>query len=209
MPDPALVIIARAPEGGQVKTRLAAGIGNVAALAAYRALLAVVVRTQAAWRGPVLLAATGEPTAWVGTGLEHLPRQAQPEGGLGARIAAALTWGVATTGRAIAIGTDCPGLHPRHLHALAAQLDHVPVVFGPALDGGYWAVGVNGSAAIPLMTGSDLPWSQPLLLTTSQARLDAAAIRHATGDILADCDDMHDLTAAIAAGHLPPMDSLP
>jgi rSAM/selenodomain-associated transferase 1 len=202
MPDPALVIIARAPQLGQVKTRLAAGIGPSAALEVYRALLAVVVTVQAAWRGPVLLAADGPGQAWTGTGLEHLPRHPQPAGGLGGRIAAALHQGVAEAGRAIAIGTDCPGLRATHLSALAGLLDHVPVAFGPAVDGGYWGVAVAGSQALPLLCADDLPWSSGTLLAETRRRLDQAGLPHAAADTLADCDDAADLAAAVHSGFL-------
>jgi rSAM/selenodomain-associated transferase 1 len=202
MPDPTLVIIARAPEAGRVKSRLAAGIGTVAALAVYECLLSVVATAQRGWPGMVLLAATGSPEAWARTPLADLPRREQPTGGLGARIAAALHWGLAHGGPAVAIGTDCPGLRPQHLARLAALVEQTPVAFGPAEDGGYWGVAVAETRAVPPLTGDDLPWSSPDLLAASEARLAAAGLTAARGDVLADCDDADDLAAAVAAGYL-------
>jgi rSAM/selenodomain-associated transferase 1 len=202
MPEPALVLIARAPQHGRVKTRLAAGIGADAALAVYRQLLAIAATTAAAWRGPVLLAADGDAAAWNGSGLERLPRRAQPAGGLGGRIAAALRWGLECAPHAIAIGTDCPGLRPAHLQHLAAALAAAPVAFGPAADGGYWGMAVGSAPAIPLVAADDLPWSQPGLLAASRQRLAAAGLASATGDTLADCDDADDLAAAVRDGFL-------
>lgn len=202
MPDPALVIIARAPEPGRVKTRLAAGIGTDGALAVYRQLLAIAAANAAAWPGPVLLAATGAAAAWAGSGLAHLPRRAQPEGGLGGRIAAALRWGLELAPHAIAIGTDCPGLRPPHLQRLAAAVAQAPAAFGPAEDGGYWGVAVAAPAAVAPITGEDLPWSQPGLLAASRQRLAAAGLACAEADRLADCDDADDLAAAVRAGFL-------
>lgn len=202
MTDPALVIIARAPEAGRVKTRLAASIGTAGALAVYRQLLDIVAEVQSGWRGPVLLTASGSDAAWADTGLARLPRRAQVEGGLGQRIAAALQWGLETSGRAIAIGTDCPGLRAVHLRRLAQALDTAPVAFGPAEDGGYWGVAVADARAIPVLSAETLPWSTPLLLQASHGRLATAGIAHATGDTLADCDDADDLAVAASAGFL-------
>jgi rSAM/selenodomain-associated transferase 1 len=202
MAEPALVIIARAPEAGRVKSRLAAGIGSAGALAVYRQLLDIVAGVQSAWRGPVLLTASGSDAAWADSGLARLPRRAQVEGGLGQRIAAALHWGLETSGRAIAIGTDCPGLRVEHLRRLAQGLDTAPVAFGPAEDGGYWGVAVADARAIPVLSADTLPWSTPHLLQASHERLAAAGIAHATGDTLADCDDADDLAVAASAGFL-------
>jgi len=202
MAKPALVIIARAPELGRVKTRLAAGIGAAGALQVYRQLLEVVVAAQAGWRGPVLLAVDGPADAWQGSGLEHLPRQTQPSGGLGGRIAAALHWGVATAGSALAIGTDCPGLRLAHLEALASGLDAAPVAFGPAEDGGYWGIAVADAQPIVALTAADLPWSTSRLLGDSIARLERSGLHYARAATLADCDDADDLAAAVQAGFL-------
>jgi rSAM/selenodomain-associated transferase 1 len=202
MPDIALVIIARAPELNRVKTRLAAGIGGPGALFVYRQLLQIVSAVQETWPGPVLLTASGDDAAWQGTGLAHLVRRPQAEGGLGSRIANALHWGLETAGRAIAIGTDCPGLRRRHLDRLAAALDHVPVAFGPAEDGGYWGVGVRDPRVIPIIAEDALPWSTPTILDVSHQRLDQAGYRYDDCDVLADCDDADDLAAAVSAGLL-------
>lgn len=203
MPDAtALVIIARAPEAGRIKTRLAAGIGAERTLAVYRQLLAVVVAAQASWPGPVLLATSGADAAWEGSGLEHLPRRPQPSGGLGGRVAAALRWGHEHCPRVVAIGTDCPGLRGPHLDALVALLTDVPVAFGPAADGGYWGVALADPRAIPLVGDDALPWSTPRILAESRARLVAAGLACALGETLADCDDADDLAAAVAAGFL-------
>lgn len=202
MPDIALVIIARAPELNRVKTRLAAGIGGPGALFVYRQLLQIVTAVQNFWPGPVLLTANGDDAAWRDTGLAHLVRRPQAEGGLGSRIARALHWGLETAGRAIAIGTDCPGLHRTHLDRLAAALDHAPIAFGPAEDGGYWGVGVRDARVIPVITDDALPWSMPTILSVSQQRLEQAGYRHAAGDVLADCDDADDLAVAVSSGLL-------
>ena len=201
MTKPALVIIAKPPVLGQVKTRLAAGIGAEGALAIYQQMLAIVARTAAAWKGPVLLSAM-HLDGWDGTGLEHLPRQVQPPVDLGGRIAAALRWGLTVAPAALAIGTDCPALSPRRLLAVAAGLSHAPLAFGPAEDGGYWAIGATGTAPLDLICAADLPWSTPDLFAATRQRLDDRGWTWHEGPTLADCDDVSDLNAAIANGLL-------
>lgn len=198
----ALVIIARAPELGRVKTRLAASLGDARTLLVYRQLLAHVVRTAQQWPGPVLLASSGHDDAWIGSGCEAWPRQAQADGGLGARIAAALTWGLQVSPCAIAIGTDCPAISVAHLTTVVAGLDGAPVAFGPAHDGGYWSIAVRAPEVLSLVAADDLPWSQPTLLDVTRERLERAAISYVLGPTLADCDDVDDLAAAVTAGHL-------
>ncbi|MBA3701119.1 MAG: glycosyltransferase [Planctomycetes bacterium] len=198
----ALVILARAPELGLVKTRLAADLGAERTLAVYRHLLTMVADLAAQWSGPVTLETTGAESAWLGSGLEHLPRRVQPAGGLGTRIRAGLEHGLQLAPHAVIIGTDCPALRLSHLHDVAAGLQTQAVAFGPAEDGGYWSVGVSTAAVIPLVTAEELPWSETSLLAVSRQRLAAAGIGYYLGPTLADCDTVTDLQQAIAAGVL-------
>lgn len=200
----ALVIIARAPELGRVKTRLAATLGPERTLAIYCQLLARTAQAAAAWHGPVLVAATGQGT-WDGTGLEGFPRVPQPDGGLGTRIAAALRAGLAADPRAIAIGTDCPGITVGGLAEVDRSLNEHDAVFGPALDGGYWAVGVDSDAAAQALADDTLPWSTSTTCEACIARCRDHGLRPARiGLALADCDDQHDYESLCADGLLDP-----
>lgn len=202
MHDTSLVIIARPPLIGRVKSRLAHSIGEPAALAVYRQLLHRVASVQAAWPGPVCLLAEHED-GWDDTGLAHLARRPQPSGGLGRRIAAGLGWGCNVALQTVVIGTDCPALSLAHLTAVAAGLNATTSVsFGPAEDGGYWALGVTESAPLALLTADDLPWSQATLFTESTQRLQTHGVTWHCGPRLADCDEVADLYAAVAAGFL-------
>jgi len=202
MRDTSLVIIARPPLLGRVKSRLAVAIGAPAALAVYRQLLHRVATVQAAWPGPVCLLAEHND-GWDDTGLAHLVRRLQPSGGLGPRIAAGLAWGCSVAPQAVVIGTDCPALSIPHLTAVAAGLNATTsVAFGPAEDGGYWALGVTALAPMSLLSADDLPWSQPTLLVESTRRLQTHECAWHCGPRLADCDEVTDLHAAVAAGFL-------
>lgn len=209
--SPALVILAKAPEIGQVKTRLASSIGPEAALAVYRRLLARSAALTRGWDGPVLLAAAGADAAWAGTGLDHLPRRPQPAGGLGCRIHAALAWGLesgSTSGRAMVIGADCPAITPGHLRAVAGLLEVADIAFGPADDGGFWSVAVSDARPLAVLGDDTLPWSTGRILVEIQQRLATAGLTSALGPQLRDVDDAADLAAAEAAGDLPLLSAL-
>lgn len=200
MDAPRLAIFAKAPRRGAVKTRLAADLGQDRALAVYRALLARTAAVAAAWRGAVTLHAAGDDADWTDAPLERLPRVAQRGADLGQRLAAGLGWELGQGSTAIAIGADCPGVDALALEAVAALLGDHDVVFAPAGDGGYWALGVAGATAVAATCASDLPWSQPDLLAASQARCDAEGLRWALGPTRADVDTLADLRRAEAAG---------
>jgi rSAM/selenodomain-associated transferase 1 len=183
-PPPALVVFARAPERGRVKTRLAAAVGDGAALACYRALgAAVVTAVQGpAWRTIVAhtpadaapaLAAWLDPQA-AGT-LAFAP---QADGDLGARMRAAVAEAAAAGApRVVVIGTDCPDVDAAVVAEALAALDAADVVLGPALDGGYYLVGVRAPierACAALFEG--VPWSAPDTLAVTLARVAAAGL---------------------------------
>ncbi|WP_405941255.1 DUF2064 domain-containing protein [Streptomyces sp. NBC_00207] len=131
-----LLVIAKAPVAGRVKTRLtpvftpqqAADL----ALASLQDTLAAVLATPARRRVLVL---DGEPGPWLPEGIEVVP---QCTGGLDARLAAAFAL---TDGPALLIGMDTPQVTPG---LLASGLDftEADAWFGPADDGGFWALGL-------------------------------------------------------------------
>lgn len=199
-PKRALVVLARAPELGRVKTRLAREIGEAAALEAYRALgtavLGAVGRlgdcdltvafTPADREGPV--------RAWLGPAPRYEP---QLEGDLGARMLSAIAGrfaaGAATV---LLIGTDCPDLDPELLETAFARLDRADAVLGPAADGGYYLVGMK--RPIPeLFEG--IPWSSPATLSATLARAGAAGVSVALLDERRDIDTAADWRAWRAA----------
>lgn len=139
-----LIVFARAPQYGAVKTRLAAEIGVGAAWRAYRTITATTLATLAPsphWTThlavtPARFAERGR--FWPRT----IPRSPQPIGGLGQRMSAALA-NAARHGPAIIVGSDIPDMTAAHIGAAFESLGRHDVVLGPATDGGYWLVGVR------------------------------------------------------------------
>ncbi len=136
-----VVVIAKEPRPGRVKTRLcppctpetAAAIAS----AALRDTLAAVAHSRCSSQ---VLALDGEPGSWLPPGFTIVP---QPAGDLGTRLAGAVD---ATTGPVLLVGMDTPQLTPALLDRACRQLHEpeVDAVLGRADDGGYWAIGFRG-----------------------------------------------------------------
>lgn len=201
-----VVVLARAPVRGFVKTRLAATIGPDGALAVYHQLLARTAAALAAWPGQVLVAHTGDPAAF-GSWWASRERMPQPEGHLGVRIAAALRAGLARRPVAAVIGTDCPGIAAAELAAVARLAVAGTVGFGPCPDGGFWAIAARDRAVADVLERADVPWSSDATLAVAVARLAAAGLGSAHGPCLADCDTAADHAAAVAMGLLTATES--
>lgn len=142
MPRPLVILFARAPRLGAVKRRLAAGIGDRAALRFYTATLAATARPIARerrWRTVLATTPRGARADWARFVPRGTERIDQRRGDLGARMAACLR----RAPRAVLAGSDIPDLRPADIAAAFRALGRADAVFGPATDGGYWLVGLG------------------------------------------------------------------
>ncbi len=179
-----LVVFAKAPRMGRVKTRLARDIGDVQAWGFYRQALISLLRRLDDPRWQLVLgiapdAAVNDPT-WP----PHLPRFAQGTGDLGQRMQRAFD--IRAPGPVVIIGADIPGIRPCHIAAAFRALGNHDAVFGPADDGGYWLVGQRRQPRIRQMF-ADVRWSGPHALSDTKRNLQDARI--AALDVLSDIDD--------------------
>lgn len=187
MPDPAaqVMIFAKAPLRGTVKTRLAATIGDDAALDIYRRMLWRASRRlgQGPWQRVLCVtpdALADDPQHWPA----ETGRVPQGDGDLGARMLRALNR--ASPGApVIVVGSDIPELDARHIRQALAALARHDLVFGPSLDGGFYLVGARVPPAAGLF--ADVTWSAP---TTLAQVLGNCTTQPALIDRLDDCDDM-------------------
>jgi uncharacterized protein len=137
--DVALVVIAKAPAPNRSKTRLCPPCDpeQAAALAeaALRDTLEAVAATPTRRR---LLALAGTPPEWLPPSIEVVPQRGE---GLGERLGQALA---DAGGPALVIGMDTPQVTPALLREAARLLagPGLDAVLGPALDGGYWTIGL-------------------------------------------------------------------
>jgi len=211
-PAVTLQVFARNPVAGQVKTRLAAAIGDDEAAAIYARLVERTLETAASaraagvvdrielWASPN----TDAPafTEWRDNYRVELRRQCGVD--LGARMRHALHSALASGSHAILIGTDCPLLDLSYLARAAAALDDHPAVFGPAEDGGYVLVGL--ARAVDAFSG--IPWSTADTMALTRAKLAAQGVRWQELPTLWDVDSAADLarwqklpTAIAASGN--------
>jgi uncharacterized protein len=197
-----VVLFARVPEVGRVKSRLAAGVGDEAALEIYRYLGARVIdaveATPSAWQ--TVVAGTpdwGENAIreWLGDEWRFAP---QGSGDLGERMAAVIGAELAAGAAAVVVvGTDCPEVDAAVVTAAFDQLATHDAVFGPAADGGYYLVGIARGAADralgPLF--SDVPWSTDRTLAVTLERAAAHGVSVALLAELSDVDTAADWSA--------------
>ncbi len=172
-----IVIVAKAPLPGQVKTRLipALGADGAASLAAQMLRATVAEALEAARRNPGLsveLAAApdlGHPF-WrdYSVARSELMLVEQGEGDLGQRLWRAAERNVAGGQSVILIGTDCPAINADLLQQAAEALAAAPAVMAPTADGGYALLGLT---RVDESLFTDMPWSTDVVAAETLARL--------------------------------------
>jgi len=190
-----IVVMARYPQPGAVKTRLARAIGADAACALYAAFLAdlhAMLRT-AAW--PVVWAVT-PPASDFSALLGHPIRQITQRGdALAARMRQAFA-DVFNAGapRVMMLGADAPHIGTAQLDAAWTALDAADCVLMPTRDGGYCLIAL--AAPYDLFSGIEMGTARVLDDTLALAhRLGARTVQlPATFDV----DEVADLHALIA-----------
>ena len=124
-----LVILARRPEHGRVKTRLAGTVGHDRALAVYMRLLSRTLRRLGGdprWTTVVAATHARRTDRWT----RGLPVIAQAEGGIGRRMEAAMA--AMPPGPVVLVGSDIPAVGRHHVAAAFRALEDHDAVFGPA-----------------------------------------------------------------------------
>jgi hypothetical protein len=187
-----LLVIAKEPVPGRVKTRLTPPYSPRQAAALARAALTDTLQTALAVPAHRrVLVLDGTPGAWLPPGFEVLP---QVSGGLDERLAAAFG---ACRGPAVLIGMDTPQVTPELLRPAMDPFAwrDCSAWFGPAADGGFWALGL--AAPDPeLLRG--VPMSQPHTGREQRARLTAAGLTVRDLPVLRDVDTAADARAVAA-----------
>jgi rSAM/selenodomain-associated transferase 1 len=189
-----IVIFAKAPVPGRVKTRLIPTLGEAgAARLAARMLDLALEQALAATVGPVELCMSPAPgtSAWAGIALPAgIETSDQGAGDLGERMARAARRVIDCGAAVLLTGTDCPGLTAERLRAAAARLSDHDAVLHRAADGGYPLLGLRDFDASLF---EDMPWSTPAVADLTLARMRALRWRVWEGDTLHDIDEPADL----------------
>ena len=98
--------------------------------------------------------------------------------------------------RTIIIGTDVPTVPLDHFKQALTSLEDHDLVLGPALDGGYYLIGINQS--VPELF-SDIPWSTDQVLRLTQEKAAVLGLKTALLERWRDVDTLDDLGALIEA----------
>jgi rSAM/selenodomain-associated transferase 1 len=185
---PALLVIAKEPVPGRVKTRLTPPCTPAQAASLARAAiedtLAAALAVQREARRVLVL--DGEPGDWIPDGFEVI---AQRGDGLAERLAAAFEDAGAP---AFLVGMDTPQVTPELLEAGLDAVLAEDAVFGAALDGGYWGIGLREADARAF---DGVPMSEDTTGAVQRARLAILGLRTAILPPLRDIDTIEDARA--------------
>ena len=182
-----LIVLAKTPVPGRVKTRLGPPwtpeqAAELAA-AALQDTLDVVSATEVARRTLVVEGDLPAPAGW--------SRVAQRGSSLGERIAQAFTDTAEPGTASILIGMDTPQVSPDLLRDAISRLESAPAVLGPAEDGGWWALGLHDPLHAEALR--DVPTS-----TDETGSLTLAALRRRGLEVVL-LDALRDVDTAVDA----------
>jgi rSAM/selenodomain-associated transferase 1 len=176
------------PRPGRVKSRLGRRIGLTTAAWWYRHQVRRLLRELGDPRWSVVLAVSPDMQGVVSrVWPAHLPRIPQGQGDLGLRMARVLA---ATPGPTVLIGSDIPGIRRHHIAAAFRALGQNASVIGPAVDGGFWLVGLKHPTPFDKRLFRKVRWSHPETLNDTRPTL---PVPTATVAILRDVDEASDL----------------
>jgi rSAM/selenodomain-associated transferase 1 len=196
-----ILVFAKAPVAGRVKTRLIPALGSEGAASLARDMLAATLAEaeRVTW-AETELCADPDPAdeAWHGL----LPDggyalSGQGGGDLGERLARGAERVIAGARRVLLVGTDCPALTADRLKNASRELDSHDCVIHPTFDGGYALLGL---ARFDPSLFSDIPWSTDSVARTTLGRIRALGWSVHLGATLRDIDEPEDLAFLTSSG---------
>ena len=187
---------ARAPAVGRVKTRMMPQLTAQQACDLHCDLVLWTTRQ-------LVACGLGDVELWsTGAAVHPLFKQCQELGvaavceqtgaDLGERMYGALCAGLARYDKVILVGSDCPGLNDAYLKRAVAGLDTVPVVLGPATDGGYVLIGAR---QVDRALFHNIAWGTAQVYRQTTEALQRLDMDWLALDALQDVDRPEDLAA--------------
>jgi uncharacterized protein len=202
-PGTAVIVFAKAPRPGSVKTRLIPLLGAEVAAALQVRLVKHALETATKALRPVELHCApdaNDPFFRFCAGHYGVTVRAQVEGDLGARMLTAFTQSLPEHASVLLIGSDCPALTARHLRQADRSLRNgADAVFIPCEDGGYALIGMKRVEAA-LFDG--MTWGGEHVMADTRARLTALGWRWHELETLWDVDRPEDYTRLMGSGLL-------
>lgn len=192
--DVCVIVYAKAPVPGQVKTRLMPALDAEQAALLHAALVERALETALAAdpAGVELCCAPDASHTFFETCAEdfEVDLTEQGDGNLGERMRRTLEHALEDFDAAIIIGADAPSVTPKHLRAAAAALAENDIVLAPADDGGYVLIGARRTAD-GMFRGID--WGTGQVMAQQRAALTACNLTWRELETLWDVDRPEDL----------------
>lgn len=192
-----ILVFAKAPVAGQVKTRLVPPLSLAGAAALHRELVERTLR--AATTCPCIQAVelwcapdASDPFFQQCSATFSVSLRTQQGNDLGSRMHHALATAIETGSPfALLIGTDCPALTPTYLCSAATALTSgADVVLAPAEDGGYVLIGLRNPQP---QIFNDIPWGQDTVLQATREHIGRLGLIGYELPMVWDLDRPHDL----------------
>ena len=198
-----VLVMAKAPLPGRSKTRLCPPCSPAeAAVIAEAALADTMAAVAACGADHKLVALDGEPGDWLPPGIEVVAQEGDSfDQRLANAWAATRSW---TCGWGVQIGMDTPQVGAEDLDDLLALLVAQPMapwvrraVLGPAVDGGWWAIGLPGTNPFHVFPG--VPLSTATTALAQARRLCSLGLVVIPAPVRRDIDTREDLAHASGA----------
>lgn len=191
-----LIMFSRYPEAGKTKTRMIPALGAVGAAELQRQMtehtIKIAKQLQLFRQISIEVYFAGGSrelmSKWLGKDLNYYP---QPEGDLGFKMQSAFERAFSLgQNRVVTIGIDCPDIDLDILQQAFDSLKNLDLVLGPAIDGGYYLIGLK--TLIPELF-ADINWGTPEVFAKTQQIADNLQLNTTYLTTLRDVDRPEDL----------------
>ncbi len=192
-----LVVMAKRPGLGRVKTRLGKDIGPVEATRFYRHNLAVLLgRFRGEKRWNTVVSVSPDQAVPFFSVLPDQQAIGQGRGDLGKRMQSVFM--DMPPGPVLIVGSDIPQITPARISAAFRTLGQADIVLGAGEDGGYWLVGMKRTPAVLQGIFRDVTWSSAQTFDDTVKNLSGRNV--VILDVLNDIDDGQDYARWQAEG---------
>jgi len=190
MKEAGLIIFIKNPILGKVKTRLAASIGDEAALGVYNKLSEHTRAVASQVEATRFLYYDSEINFQDDWSQNLFEKKIQVTGDLGSRMSDAFETCLERCNKVLIIGSDCPELSLAFIESAFRKLEFADVVIGPTLDGGYYLLGMKAHHDFLF---ADMTWSTDTVFSETENRIKKNGLLYALCPTLSDLDNIDDL----------------